>query len=785
MRVTPGPAGVGASISAVPVDPSSQDTTRNKSVANKDLYDRITQADADARYPKLVENVAALRLLSPASGQKLHLSGYYLAGDGGGGNLYVDSTDNTSTDNGVTVFVAANGARVKREVPASKISLAAGGCVADGTDQLTKINAVIKALADLGGGVVRVPPRSYWVQVGSLASNKRIQARSNVDLVGYGSSSAIRVLPGSGNYYTVIGPHTSRGTFVENMTIDNFTVDQNPTGNTTSDIRAAGTADQALFAIDFGNYENIRVQHMNFDPCIGVNTVSISAQSGLYAYVEDNFFNWRQGPTTTPDYDNSAVYLTGDHIHARRNVFKSTLAQRARGCVELHGSIGSCHDNDSDWFQTMCNVVSRSGTGVDREKNQLSVHNNRGLNMNHPVVLWPLTGHTLRGVSVHDNEFHVAQIDWNELNCAGLNTTYGTGVEGVLDGFSWADNWIEYQPNDARSVDRHGNALQYAGSAGLLLSRPIDGGIKNGKVKHNTVVNAPFQGSLVGHYHATNVYRHSDIEVDDNTYIDCGQNPNSSAGNHVRTATELRGHLERVFSRRETIKDTGSPTNKGYYSVQTASLQSAVGVYVRDHMVETKSRTGLLFAISSMVRTKAASAPPRPILATGRCYGTETGEAADLANLVATALRMYATPLWVPEARTFDRIGLSVVTASAAGTRMRLGVYEALSNGFPGARILDSGDLLADAAAVKTFDARLLLEGHYMLVCLCESTPTLLGVYTQMANQGMADFSSVTKNGQVYRAMGAYGALPDPFGAITGYLGAAPAVRLRATELGY
>lgn len=97
------------------------------------LYDAGTLFD-HLRYGvnRSVDSIAALRLLSSARNQRAFALGYHAKGDGGGGAYFIDQADVTSTDNGGTIIVAADGARWKltQVVPPS---LRQFGCKGDGS----------------------------------------------------------------------------------------------------------------------------------------------------------------------------------------------------------------------------------------------------------------------------------------------------------------------------------------------------------------------------------------------------------------------------------------------------------------------------------------------------------------------------------------------------------------------------------------------------------------------------------------------------------------------------
>ena len=61
----------------------------------------------------VVDSIAAVRAFDKTKFTRAVVTGYYGAGDGGGGNYYVDAADTTSIDNGGTILVAADGARWK------------------------------------------------------------------------------------------------------------------------------------------------------------------------------------------------------------------------------------------------------------------------------------------------------------------------------------------------------------------------------------------------------------------------------------------------------------------------------------------------------------------------------------------------------------------------------------------------------------------------------------------------------------------------------------------------
>jgi hypothetical protein len=109
-----------ATISAVNVQAAIAETdTENRALSaaiRTDLASSSVEKGAGMikRGAQVVGTIAELRdLLKTSASTDAHVTGYYAAGDGGGGLYRYDSTDTTSTDNGGTIIVAADGGRWK------------------------------------------------------------------------------------------------------------------------------------------------------------------------------------------------------------------------------------------------------------------------------------------------------------------------------------------------------------------------------------------------------------------------------------------------------------------------------------------------------------------------------------------------------------------------------------------------------------------------------------------------------------------------------------------------
>lgn len=132
----------------------------------------------DGRIAEQVDSVSNLRSASfPASVTRLYLSGYYGVGTAGGGPLYYDSSDTTTSDNGGTVFVDADGKRWKRSV--DRITSEIFGTRGDRTtDDTASINSMTQYVFDEGGG------KCFLSEADGYLISDSVQVKEGVLLIG-------------------------------------------------------------------------------------------------------------------------------------------------------------------------------------------------------------------------------------------------------------------------------------------------------------------------------------------------------------------------------------------------------------------------------------------------------------------------------------------------------------------------------------------------------------------------------------------------------------------------
>ena len=166
-----------------------------------------------------------------------------------------------------------------------------------------------------------------------------------------------------------------------------------------------------------------------------------------------------------------------------------------------------------------------------------------------------------------------------------------------------------------------------------------------------------------------------------------------------------------------------------------------------------------------------------------RKYGTGTYEAWFTSPRTGTALvgtalvgaRFYAMPFICPKAITLDRIGVYVSTLSTGNAR--LGIYSDNGNIYPGARLLDAGEIsvISTGAKILTINQALAAGTLYWLVILCAATPAIncFPVAAVINVLGTSNALGATPNCGLYASQ-AYGALPATFPAFVSMIAAAP-----------
>lgn len=146
---------------------------------------------------RTADSIAELRAKPKTGTPKMFVFGYYVKGDGGGGEYWYDSTDTTSADNGGTIIAATDGGRWKLIIQSGIVSFGQFGAKTDGTDSTSFVQAALNA-ASSGAGF-------ELVCLGEItcAGSVSLTGKNQITIRGVGSEGASKLKftgSGTGNF---------------------------------------------------------------------------------------------------------------------------------------------------------------------------------------------------------------------------------------------------------------------------------------------------------------------------------------------------------------------------------------------------------------------------------------------------------------------------------------------------------------------------------------------------------------------------------------------------------
>lgn len=112
-----------------------------------------------------------------------------------------------------------------------------------------------------------------------------------------------------------------------------------------------------------------------------------------------------------------------------------------------------------------------------------------------------------------------------------------------------------------------------------------------------------------------------------------------------------------------------------------------------------------------------------PVPASGQYFWAMSGANTSTATLGNGNLRLH--PWYVPRSLSITRIGADVGTVGEAGSKFRLGIYADNGNGYPGALVVDAGQINGDSATVQELTiSQTLAPGLYWIGGATQSATT-------------------------------------------------------------
>lgn len=159
---------------------------------------------------------------------------------------------------------------------------------------------------------------------------------------------------------------------------------------------------------------------------------------------------------------------------------------------------------------------------------------------------------------------------------------------------------------------------------------------------------------------------------------------------------------------------------------------------VKDEIIAIATEVGLSpsgWATTVASRMKIAEhmvATGGVLWVTGRYFFTMVSGTTGV--VTPTASRLYLTPMYFPQSRSFDRLSLNVTTAGSATNVARVGLYNAHeTTGLPTTVNVDGGTLVIDTTGIKEATVSSSVEGLFWFAFVTQS-----GSYTSCSTANVS-----------------------------------------------
>ncbi|MFK7692167.1 glycosyl hydrolase family 28-related protein [Paenibacillus sp. HJGM_3] len=513
---------------------------------------------------------------------------YLVTNAGQEGHFIYDPADTASIDNTGLVLVSSSGARFKRLLETPYLNVKWFGAKGDGvTDDMAAIQRTIDAASARGGGTVFLPQGTYIV---SPSGQNRIMLRSNVDILGEGGGTVIKVKDNAGDYGMVFG--ASSATPVRDVRMSHLRIDQNPANNLTCNIDSSRTDSYYWqFAVALYNYENIVIDHVTFDPACGNNTITLNNVTSRNAVITNCRFRFVRA-LGDPDYDNSAIYLNGRSHTVANCLIYAEPSQKARGAIETHGGTSVISDNISDGYYTGINLQASEASGVHSD---MTVTNNTISNANQGIQFGPQLQYGIQNVVISNNTIHLANSVHQRTLTSGIATAGSSSDVGPHENITITGNTIVFEEEFTRRASLN------EGAYGIGLYRNCD--YTNVLISDNLIRNAPVTGIRMGSTAKVGVS--TNIKISGNMIVNAGHYPATSE--LYRAGILLRSTVNGADISGNYISDTYDEA-KGLFSIRVNDFDGTfTNVTVKNNLITTK-QGGLWFNVSPSVHLEAPPA---------------------------------------------------------------------------------------------------------------------------------------------------------------------------------
>lgn len=444
----------------------------------------------------VILNIAALRASSISFLPNLTTKGYYTSGDGGHGSYYLDLTDTTSTDNGGTIIVAADGGRWKL-LMYSVVNVKQFGAKADGntvtgagTDNTTFFQNAITALTGT--------TNCLYVPGGIYILHSQITVPSSFTLSGAGNWVTILCTISSFNDPTGLIRLSGSGgpaTVISDLVI---AAQNGGAGGSSAGYYSAanGTIGKNLWITGFfsnvvlANSDNFFLDSLTEQAVAGGSGMNIL--SGEITVANCEVYNCYVGLNVTNTYVSGTVTLTGIRSLACASVGFSLINAnnvQMANCSVGHNNTGSYQNGGINSTGSnniaVSNFIARLGGGISTTGAGMLFTNGSKVNISNSQCSAFLDGIQFSGVSQ-------ASVSGN--SCSD-NGRYGINVQGgdrvVVNGNVCASNGTVGSAVDAGIVLNNTGAFSIMSATGNICTQN-GGGNQDYGINANVTINNSF-----------------------------------------------------------------------------------------------------------------------------------------------------------------------------------------------------------------------------------------------------------------------------------------------------
>ncbi|QDX22549.1 hypothetical protein FP568_15660 [Pandoraea pnomenusa] len=363
----------------------------------------------------VVPSIATLRSLDSTLFTKAFVLGYYAAGDGGGGEYFVDSADTSSLDNGGTIIVAADSARWKTTERSYITSRTFGAKGDRTTDDTTRLQAYIN-----------------WCLAGTYAIPMIISGQSKITA----SLNIDRAIDSTLNDFRIISDGTVSGFYINSaVTIFSSTINQPGTDPVSEFVTCENLffeADAATTAAFVASQKLMRTSFLNctFEKIRCMNAATAYTQT--WRFLKCRIRHW--GGYFFASVGSFDIDFSHNIIEHGNSLFRSYDASGGKGSVG-NRFIGNLFEGSNAFIE------SAAVQGLDITGNYIEA--NTGLTLNMGISNLPNAGVRLSGNLIFSTAANVA------------NTAFYECQWGISTGCSSNNNYFNGRAHDqsAMTVD--------------------------------------------------------------------------------------------------------------------------------------------------------------------------------------------------------------------------------------------------------------------------------------------------------------------------------------------